>query len=365
MKLADIADAVGGRLVGDGDIDIARLVPPREAQNDSDLPLVFSSRALSDAIASPAIAALLVTGLDVPDGRLSGYVEVPDPRAALAVLSLLFARPVYGEPGIHPTAVIHDDAELGADVSVGPYAVIGPDTEIGAATRILSHVSIGAGAKLGDRCLIHAGVRIADGVTIGDRVILHPNACIGADGFSYATPEPPQTGDFVRTREITPYLHSIDRIASLGTVILGDDVEVGAGTTIDRATVGVTRIGRNTKIDNLVMIGHNCVIGENCLIVAQVGISGSVTIGDRVVLAGKVGVADHITIGDDATLAARAGVRRDVPERALLLGDPAMPTADYFNRLKHTHVSRLARNAEKLRDLADRVGRLESGEDND
>ena len=365
MRLADIARAIDGRLIGDGDIEIARPVQPHQADSETDLPLVFSQKVLEPALDTPAIAAVIVAGIDVPDGVLKGIIEVSDPRTALVPLTTLFARPIYGTDGIHSTAVIDDSAVLGANVAVGAYACIGAGTEIGADTRILPQVTIGARVRMGSGCLIHSGVRIGDDVVVGDRVIIQPNASIGADGFSFATPEPPRTESMVRARSIEPFLTYIHRIQSLGTVVLGDDVEVGACSTIDRATVGATRIGRNTKIDNQVMIGHNTVIGEDCLLAGHVGISGSVTIGDRVIMAGKVGIVDHVTVGDDANLGARTTVMRDVPARSIMMGNPAMPSADYFNRLRHTHVLRLNRAAEKLRDLGARVERLESDSDGD
>jgi len=365
MKLADIARAIDGRLIGDGEIEIARPVQPHQAESESDLPLVFSRKVLDAALDTPAVAAIVVAGIDVPDGALEGIIEIEDPRVALVPLTALFARPAYGAEGIHPTAVIDDSAVLGVNVAVGPHACIGAGSEIGDDTRILPQVTIGARVRLGAECLVHSGVRIGDDVIVGDRVIIQPNASIGADGFSFATPAPPRTESMVRARSVEPFLSYIHRIQSLGTVIIGDDVEVGACSTIDRATVGATRIGRNTKIDNQVMIGHNTVIGEDCLLAGHVGISGSVTIGDRVIMAGKVGIVDHVTVGDDANLGARTTVMRDVPARSIMMGNPAQPSADYFNRLRHTHILRLNRAAEKLRDLGARVARLETDRDDD
>jgi UDP-3-O-[3-hydroxymyristoyl] glucosamine N-acyltransferase len=365
MKLADIARAIDGRLVGDGDIEIARPVQPHQVESAADLPLVFSQKVLDLALDAPAVAAVVVAGLNVPDGALKGIIEIGDPRAVLVPLTALFARSGDGIDGIHSTAAVDNSATLGANVGIGPYVCVGADTEIGADTLIHSQATIGARVRMGSGCLIHSGVRIGDDVVVGDRVIIQPNACIGADGFSFATPEPPRTESMVRARSIEPFLTYIHRIHSLGTVVLGDDVEVGACSTIDRATIGATRVGRNTKIDNQVMIGHNTIIGEDCLLAGHVGISGSVTIGDRVIMAGKVGIVDHVTVGDDANLGARTTVMRDIPARAIMMGNPAMPSADYFNRLRHTHITRLGRAADKLRDLAARVARLEADRDGD
>jgi UDP-3-O-[3-hydroxymyristoyl] glucosamine N-acyltransferase len=181
---------------------------------------------------------------------------------------------------------------------------------------------------IGRDCLFHPGVRIGDRVVIGDRVILQHNVSLGADGFSYAGPTP-------GGHPAGPDAGALTRINSLGTVILGDDVEVGANSAIDRATLAATRIGRNTKIDNLVQIGHNAEIGENCLICGMTGISGSVQIGDRVVLAGGVGVADHVTIQSDAMIAAGSGVVSDVPAKGEMFGYPAVPRKRAFEQIKY------------------------------
>ncbi|MCP4330934.1 MAG: UDP-3-O-(3-hydroxymyristoyl)glucosamine N-acyltransferase [Alphaproteobacteria bacterium] len=359
MKLVDIARALDGNLIGDGEIDIARPAHPDQAADASDLALVFSEAALDRVLASPVIAVMVSSSVTVSPERFRGIVEVDDTRTALAALTALFAPEPAIEPGIHPSAVIDDSARLAADVAVGPHTVIGPDVEIGAGTRILSQVAIGSGARLGAGCLIHPGVRIGHDVHIGDRAILHSNAVIGADGFGFALPGAPQTSSYIHAREVEPFLFDIRRVHSLGTVVMGDDVEVGACSTIDRATVGETRIGNNTKIDNQVMIGHNTVIGENCLLAGHVGISGSVTVGDRVIMAGKVGIVDHVTIGDDANLGARSTIMRDVPPRTVTMGYPAVPAADFFARIKQTHIVKLSGAAKRLRELADRVKKLE------
>jgi UDP-3-O-[3-hydroxymyristoyl] glucosamine N-acyltransferase len=249
-------------------------------------------------------------------------------------LTSLFDRPVHRGSGIHPSAVVAPDAQVAEGVAIGPLSVIGPCASIGAGTAILAHVTVGADAVIGRDCLIHPGARIGDRVVIGDRVILQHNVSLGADGFSYAGPAPGE-------REANDDMGDPKRINSLGTVIIGDDVEIGANSAIDRGTLAATRIGRNTKIDNLVQIGHNVVIGENCLICGMVGISGSAQIGDRVVLAGGVGIADHVTIGSDAIIGAGSGVGRHVPPKAVMLGYPAVPRERalqqfrYVGRLRH------------------------------
>ena len=269
-------------------------------------------------------------------------------RTALAILTALFDDGPARQAGVHPTAVLARDTELGEGVSVGPFAVIGPGSKIGAGTTILSHVSLGAHVVVGAKGLIHSGVRIGDRVVIGDRVIIHFNAAIGADGFSFA----PELGP----RMPYPSELELKRVHSLGGVIIGDDVEIGANSTIDRATLQSTRIGAGTKIDNQVQIGHNVTIGLNCLICGKVGISGSVTIGDRVRIGGGAGIADHVTIGTEAIVGAASGVGTDVPAGSYVFGYPAvsidraLQQYRYLGRQKmlHRRIHEIAARLENL-----------------
>ena len=283
--------------------------------------------------ASSARAAVVGADAAIPDGALDGYIEIPRPRYALAGITALFDRPVYRESGIHGSAVIAANAAIGEDVSIGAFVVIGPGAVIGDRSVILSHVSIGANARIGADCLFHPGARVGDRVTIGNRVILHHNASIGADGFSFVTPEPGSVEAAKATGRVEATNTTLRRINSLGAVVLGDDVEVGANAAIDRGTISDTRIGRNTKIDNLVQIGHNVQVGENCLLCGQVGIAGSAKIGNRVVLAGQVGVGDHVSVGDDAVVGAKSAVGSDVPPRTVVLGIPAVPRDRAFDQM--------------------------------
>jgi len=263
-KIKDIAAALKADLTGDGEITVEGINHPAAA-GARDLALSLEESALSALGESAAPASIVMRGAETP-ARLRAVID--------------------------PSAVIEDS------VSIGPFVAIGPGARIGRATVILPHVTIAAHARIGAECLLHPGVRIGERVEIGDRVILHHNCSIGADGFSFAIPEPgspPPPGD-----------PRISRIASLGTVILGPDVEVGANSCIDRGTIEATSVGAGTKIDNLVMIAHNNQIGEGCLIAGRVGVSGSCRIGNRVILAGGVGIADHVTIGDDAVVLAGA-----------------------------------------------------------
>jgi UDP-3-O-[3-hydroxymyristoyl] glucosamine N-acyltransferase len=211
--------------------------------------------------------------------------------------------------------------------------------------------------------LFHPGVRIGDRVIVGDRVILHHNASIGADGFSFVTPEPGSVEAAKSTGRVEATNTALRRIHSLGAVVLGDDVEVGANSAIDRGTLSDTRIGRHTKIDNLVQIGHNVTVGEMCMLCGQVGIAGSARIGNRVVLAGQVGVGDHIKIGDDAVVAAKSAVGTDVAPRTVVMGIPAVPRDRAIDQL--LNIGRLKGLFAEVAALKARLKTVEQGREKD
>lgn len=317
MRTKDIAEALVARLDGDGAIEIARLVHPAKAERPSDLALATSADVAAALGRSKAQAVVVSAENPIPSGSFRAIIVVDEPRLALAKLTALFDPGPAHDWGIHPTAVVACDAELGEGISVGAYAVIGPRSRIGAGTTIMSQVTIGADVAIGARGMFYSGVRIGDRTVIGDQVIVHPNAVIGADGFSFAP-------DLTSAASFMPGV-TVTRVHSLGNVEIGDDVEIGACTTIDRATLETTRIGRGTKIDNHVHVGHNVSIGESCFLCGMVGISGSVIIGNRVRLGGGVGIGDHVRIGDQAVVGAGSGVATNVAAGAFMLGYPALP----------------------------------------
>lgn len=356
VTLAAIAAALDARLEGDGSIEIVRAVHPSEAEGPGDLALAMD-KGLAEALAAgPAVAAVLAEGAPVP-ANLAGWIVVKRPRYAMAGLMDLFEKPVHAEPGVHASAFVAPDAVLGAGVSVGPFAYVGPKAVLGDGVVVMPHVTVGAEAVVGRGSLLHPGARIGERVVLGERCIIHPNAAVGNDGFSFATPEPGSVESAKATGQVAGTNLLIRRVNSIGTVILGDAVEIGANATIDRGTVTATRIGSGTKIDNLVQIGHNVVIGTNCMLCGHVGVAGSVVIGDRVVLAGKVGVADHVTIGSDAVVAASSGVGTDIPPRSVYMGYPAVPRARAFEQYKG--LARLKRLFADVADLKNRVRALD------
>ena len=325
-SLSEIAAALGGHADGAREMRIHRPAHPAEA-GPHDLAVAMDAKHIGALAGSAARAALLPEGTDWQALGLAGAVFARRPRHALAGLSALYARPVDISPGIHPLAVVHPDAEIGEGCAIGPFCEVAAGAVIGHGSVLRSHVSLGAGAHLGANALLHPGVRVGAGVRIGARAIIHGNAVIGADGFSFVTPTPGAVESVEATGRVADDARNtrLVRIHSLAAVTIGDDVEIGAGTTIDRGTLADTRIGSGTKIDNLVQVGHNVAIGENCLICAQVGIAGSAVVGNRVVLGGQTGVADHVTIGDDCVVGAKGGVVGTVPPRSVLLGTPALP----------------------------------------
>jgi UDP-3-O-[3-hydroxymyristoyl] glucosamine N-acyltransferase len=327
-RLGEIAKALGAEITGDASFEVAGINHPMMAA-PNEMALAMEEEALAALGASRAQTAILQRG-KTTRADLAGVIYTDHPRYALAGLTRLFARPPHAPPGIHVTAVVDPTAEIASPASIGPFVQIGPGARIGARATILGQVSIGAGARIGTDALIYPGVRIGERVEIGDRAIIHNNASLGADGFSFAIPDPGAAPP--------PGQPPIQRIAALGTVVLGHDVEVGANSCIDRGTIEATTVGHGTKIDNLVMVGHNTQIGRGCLIAGRVGISGSCRIGDRVILAGGVGIADHVRIGDGAVVlaAAQVGGSRVAPG-AVVIGMPAMPRERFLEQVKHLY----------------------------
>ncbi len=357
--VADLAAALGATFEGDGTLRVTGLVHPSMAEPDV-LVMASSPDFLSRIEPGSARAALVAQGADWRAAGLVAAIIAPRPRYAMAHATRAFAKPDALAPGIHPSAVVEPGAEIGEGVHIGPFVHIAAYASIGAGSQIHSHVSIGENAVLGQGALVHAGARIASRVKIGERAIIHQNAVIGADGFSFVTPDfgaveaaKSGGGSESATRNL-----ALERIYSLAAVTLGDDVEIGAGTTIDRGTLRNTRIGSGTKIDNQVQIGHNVSIGETCMLCAQVGIAGSAAIGDRVVLGGKVGVADHLKIGSDVLVAAASAVASNVRGRSIVMGVPAMPRDEAVRSIMA--IRRLPRLMDTVDALKKRLSAMDS-----
>jgi UDP-3-O-[3-hydroxymyristoyl] glucosamine N-acyltransferase len=352
--LGEIARYVGGQIYGDASVPIERVVHPALAQGDSDLALVLSPNAAS-FLASDRVKNAVMP-VEIGAATTPNRIVVTRPRLVLARLLELFERPVYVATGIHPTAVIDATASIGENISIGPFCWIGPESRIGNHVRMVCQVSVGAEVTIGERTLLHAGVCVGDRCRIGNRVIVQSNVSIGGDGFAYVTPEPGSIESARNTGSVMSFNEQLIRINSIGNVVIEDDVEIGANTCVDRGTLGETRLCQSAKLDNLVQVGHNVTIGKNCLIVAQVGLGGSSKVCDRAVIGGQAGLPDHMKVGEDALVQAQAGMTKDVPERAIVIGSPAIPKREFLQR--EINLKRLPRLTAQVKELKAQVAAL-------
>jgi len=344
MTLEELARRVGGEVVGDGSVVLSGVSGIREAQAGH---LTFLSnpkyeRYLSTTNASAIVVDSECRAVAAESGK--PLLVTDNAHYAFAKAMALFGP--AGErlaKGVHPTAVVSESARIGADVSLGPHVVIMDGARIGDRVVLHAGVYVGPRVTIGRDTVVHSHVTIESESEIGDRVVIHAGTVVGSDGFGFAW-----DGE----------AHA--KVPQIGNVVIEDDVEIGSNVAIDRATVGTTRIGRGTKIDNLVHIGHNVTIGENSMIVAQVGISGSTEVGKGVVLGGQAGVVGHIEIGDGAMVGAQAGVTRSVPAGERVSGYPARRHS--LSKRLHACLMRLPLLFRRVKELERRIARLEKGE---
>lgn len=334
-SVQDIATALGAQAFGAVDLLIDGASEPSSA-GPRDLALAMDPKYGDGLTQGAAKAAILWPDADWQALGLEAAIFVPRPRYAMSGLTSLMDPGPEIDAGVHATAVIHAEAQIGKGASIGPFVVIGRAAQIGANARIASHVSIAEGARIGTDALLCQGVRIGARVVIGDRFIAQPGAVVGSDGFSFVTPEKSGVESVRETLgdQGDAKAQSWTRIHSLGSVQIGDDVELGANVAIDRGTIRDTAIGNGTKLDNLVHIGHNVQIGNDCLICGQVGIAGSARIGDRVVMAGQCGVNDNIFVGDDVIAGGATKIFTNAPKGRVLLGYPAMKMESHVEAYK-------------------------------
>ena len=347
MKLSELAARLAGMgsreqqiectVEGDGDIDITRVAAIEDA-GPGELTFFANPKyaeALKRTRASAVIAAPTVQGIPC------AVLRTAEPYLTFARALALFADAWRPAAGIHRLALVEAGAVVAADASIGPFVFVGEGARIGARTILHSHASVGRFAEVGADCVIHAQVSIRERVTLGDRIVLQDGAVIGADGYGFA-----------RRRD-----GSHEKIPQIGRVVIEDDVEIGANTTVDRPAVGETRIGAGSKIDNLVQIAHGVQVGRNVLLAAQVGVAGSSVIEDQVTLAGQVGVAGHLTIGKGTIATAQTGIPNSVDPGSFISGYPAIPNRDW---LKSSAVFRkLPELRRLLSDLERRIAELE------
>ncbi len=355
MTIGQIAALVGGRVSGSADVTVQAVATSPMAATSSDLALIFEKDLLKRINECQAGAIM------VPEGTEADRPLIIVERPTLAIQRMLSAAGVkryFPEPGIHPTACVHPTAELAKDVAVGPLVSIGPGSKIGERTVIMANVVIGGEVRIGNDCTIYPGAIVADFVQIGNRVILQQGCSLGADGFGYVTEFPSNLEKKAAGRtDFSDQENPLLKIPQLGTVIIEDDVEIGSNATIDRATMGATIIGKGSKIDNLVMIAHNCRIGRECIVVGQAAIGGSCVIRDRAVVAGNVGIKDHLEIGQDAIVEAMAGVMKDVPAHDVQVGIPSIPVRQFFTEI--AHIRRLPKLNSDFKSMQKRLALLE------
>ena len=336
-RVSELSEHVGGTVVGDGEVVIRR-VNSLEAAGEGDITYIEDEKFFEAAARSNA-SCVIVSESAALD--LSCQIKVKRPKLAFALIAEILHPPKRRESDVHSSAAIADTADVALTAYVGPHVTIGDRSTVGVGTQILSGVTIGDNVSVGSDCVIHPNVVIYDDVTIGDRVILHAGVVIGADGFGYVRDE-----------------QSHYKFPQIGTVVIEDDVELGAHTCVDRAALGRTRVGKGTKLDNMVHVGHNCDIGERVVIAAQTGISGSVTIEDDCIIGGQVGFGDHIRVQSGAVIGSKAGILPGkIVRPGVWWGIPIQPL-DEYKRL-NAHLSRVPQMREDLKELREQVEKLE------
>ena len=309
LSVEELARLLSCSFEGDGGIEIRGVSSLEKAQKGD---LVFLAHRKYLSLLERSKASAVIISAEERYDRIP-VIKSENPHISFIKAVEIFYKPYCPEPGIHPSALVSPSAKIGKDVSIGPFALIGDDAEIGDKTVIFPFVAIYPLVKIGKETVIHSHVSIREEVKIGSRVIIHNGAVIGSDGFGYL-----QDKD-----------RSHIKIPQVGTVIIEDDVEVGANTAIDRAALGETIIKKGTKIDNLVQVAHNVEVGPHSILAGQVGISGSTKIGKNVIMGGQVGVADHVKIGDNVIVAAQSGITKDVPANSIVAGSPHMNIMDW------------------------------------
>jgi UDP-3-O-[3-hydroxymyristoyl] glucosamine N-acyltransferase len=338
MRLGDLAERLGGALEGDPDLAVRGLAG-LESAGPGELSFLANPLYAPHLAETGATAVLVRSDADMEAPCALIRVENPDLAFARAA-ELLLPSPPRPEPGVHPSAVVHPEATLGEEVAVGACAVVEAGASVGAGTVLHAQVYVGRGAEVGEGCELLPGVVLYHGVRLGDRVRIHAGSVVGSDGFGYV---------WDGTRHV--------KVPQAGTVEIGDDVEIGAGSTIDRARFGTTVIGPGTKLDNLVQIAHNVEIGAQSALAAQVGVSGSTRIGRGVLAGGQCGFVGHITVGDGVRISAQAGVLKSVPGGVHVSGYPARPHRTMVDDLRNQKA--LPRLRKTVRELEERIRHLE------
>ena len=333
--LSEIAVMIDGETDGPGDLLIEGVTGVAQAGMTD---ITFAEGSYLEKAAKSSAAAVIVAADVISFPK--PVIRVVNPRLAFVRLLRLFTPPLPVQRVVHELAVVAKTAQLGKNVAVMPLAVVDEGACIGDNTVVYSHVFVGKDVKVGCDCILYPNVTVRENCFIGDRVIIQSGAVVGGDGFGFVTVDGAHL-----------------KVPQIGNVVIEDDVEIGANTAIDRATTGQTVIMQGTKIDNLVHIAHNDVIGKHCFVVAQTGISGSVTVGDNVTFAGQTGTAGHISIGDNCVFIGRAGITKDIPANSFCAGVPARPHQEWLRETVALH--KLPETLKKIKDLEKRLAALE------
>ena len=357
-SVRQIAEALDAEAFGDLSLTITSAAEPASAKA-TDLALALGPSYAAAIPQGDAKVAVVWPGCDWQSYGLKAAIVAPRGRLAMAHLTQLLDTDFDIADGVHPSAVIEPGASIGENVSVGPFSFVAAGAVIGDGTRIASHVSVGPDTKIGDDCVLLDGVRIMRRSRLGDRVVIHPNSVIGADGFSWVTRTPSnfeRMGKGVKEMRLdAPEDAKQHRIHSLGGVVIGNDVEIGALTAVDAGTIRATQVGDGCKMDNLVQVGHNVILGRDCVLAAKVAIAGSTVVGDRVMLGGRSAVRDNLTIGQDAVITGASVVLSDVPQGAIMMGHPARERHEEFQTMKE--LRRLPRLRQMISDLQKSVSK--------
>ena len=340
MKLAELASLTGARCeTSDGDMEITGAAGLDKAE-PGQVTFLSNPRYTAKVAATGASAIFVSEDVEVPRPDLA-VLRAKDPYVAFTRALILFHPSPSFEPYWDPTAVIDSSTKVPKEVFIDAHVAIGKNVRLGERVRIHPNVTIYDNVEIGDETEIHSGVAIRENTVIGKRVIIHNNAVIGCDGFGFAKDE--------ERRWL--------KIPQVGRVVIEDDVEIGAGTTIDKSSTAETRIKRGAKLDNMVQVGHSCTVGEDALLCSQVGLAGSSHVGDRVILTGQVGVAGHLTIGDDAVMTAKSGISHDVPAGKVVSGIPAFDNKDWLRAT--AAFRRLGEIVRQIRSLEKRLDEIE------
>ena len=337
MKAREIADLVGGDLRGDGEIDITSVADLTKASSGQ---IAFFDK--NDGLQETNASCVIVpSAFDQAQAAELSLITVENPKLAFARVAAALHPRKRRQPELHSTAVISETAKLGANVFVGAFTCIGDNSTIGDGTQVRAGAKIGDNVKVGMNCVFYPNLFVEDGCTIGDNVVLHAGVVIGADGFGYVKDE---AGDY-------------HKFPQIGTVVIEDNVEIGANTCVDRGALGETRIGEGTKIDNLVQIGHNVRIGKRCVIAAQTGISGSTVIEDDCVIGGQVGFGDHALVKSGAIIGSQAGVLPGkIVRPGVWWGTPIQPLDEY--KRQNAHVKGISRLKDEIKELKQQIAAL-------